>query len=138
MLRDQFTTVDQSTCLINVGVSPDKASFVWTVVDGVDTVVERDLCLPDNIVAPAFTVLDLLSIIPRVVQFQGLDFSLKVTIDDLVSVSYVSSPTNMVYSLFPVTGTSLLQVLFETCMRFMPSSFRVQTSCDAIRGVKLC
>lgn len=132
MLRDQFTTVYQSTCLINVGVSPDKASFVWTVVDGFDTVVERDLCLPDNIVAPAFTVLDLLSIIPHVVQFQRLDFSLKVVIDDLVSVSYVNSPTNMVFSLFPVTGTSLLQVLFETCMILMPSSFMPRRTFDSM------
>lgn len=40
----------------------------------------------------------------------------------------MNSPTNMVFSSFPVTGTSLLQVLFETCARFMSSSFIVRVS----------
>lgn len=62
-MENQVTSIEQSERLLEVGVPAEKASLVWTTVDDNKTVVERDLCLPENIEGYAFTVADLIDII---------------------------------------------------------------------------
>lgn len=63
-MTNQVTSIEQSNRLIELGIPKEKASFVWTTVDDNKTVVERDLCLPENIEGYAFTVADLLAMLP--------------------------------------------------------------------------
>ena len=63
-MENQATSIEQSQRLLELGVPAEKASMVWTTVDDNETVVERDLCLPDNIEGYAFTVADLMGILP--------------------------------------------------------------------------
>lgn len=62
-MENQVTSIEQSRRLLEVGVPAEMASLVWTTVDDNKTVVERDLCLPENIEGYAFTVADLIDII---------------------------------------------------------------------------
>lgn len=62
-MENQVTSIEQSERLLEVGVPAEMASLVWTTVDDNKTVVERDLCLPENIEGYAFTVADLIDII---------------------------------------------------------------------------
>lgn len=62
-MENQVTSIEQSRRLLEVGVQAEMASLVWTTVDDNKTVVERDLCLPENIEGYAFTVADLIDII---------------------------------------------------------------------------
>ena len=62
-MQSQVTSIEQSELLLKVGVPAEMASLVWTTVDDNKTVVERDLCLPENIEGYAFTVADLIDII---------------------------------------------------------------------------
>lgn len=72
MIRNQITPIYYSDCLIGMGVPEEKASFVWTTVDDNKTVVERDLCLQENIEGYAFTVFDLLAILPAQIEDEGM------------------------------------------------------------------
>ena len=63
-MENQVTSIEQSQRLLELGVPAEKASLVWTTVDDNETVVERDLCLPENIEGYAFTVADLLGMLP--------------------------------------------------------------------------
>lgn len=70
-MENQVTTIEQSERLMELGVPAEKASLVWTTVDDNKTVVERDLCLPDNIEGYAFTVTDLLGLLPIAIEIEG-------------------------------------------------------------------
>lgn len=71
MITNQVTSIEQSERLIELGIPKEKASLVWTTVNDNETVVERDLCLPENIEGYAFTVADLMSILPKDVIYKG-------------------------------------------------------------------
>lgn len=64
MMENQVTSIEQSERLLALGIPAEKASLVWTTVDDNETVVERDLCLPENIEGYAFTVADMMGILP--------------------------------------------------------------------------
>lgn len=64
MMENQVTSIEQSQRLLELGIPTEKASLVWTTVDDNETVVERDLCLPENIEGYAFTVADMLGMLP--------------------------------------------------------------------------
>lgn len=71
MIEDQVTSIEQSNKLISLGIPAENASMAWTTVNGYKTVVERDLCLPENIEGYAFTVADLLGILPEIIEDRG-------------------------------------------------------------------
>ena len=79
MIENQVTSIEQADRLILLGIPAEKASMAWTTVNGHKTVVERDLCLPENIEGYAFTVADLLDIIPLTIEEEGYmcEFSLR-------------------------------------------------------------
>lgn len=72
MIENQVTSIEQANRLILLGIPAEKASMAWTTVNGYKTVVERDLCLPENIEGYAFTVADLLEILPEYIKFDGV------------------------------------------------------------------
>lgn len=68
-MKDQVTTIEQSKKLIELGVPAEKASLIYATITDVQgneyqTVMERDLVLPENIEGYAFTVADLLNLLP--------------------------------------------------------------------------
>ncbi|MCM1301980.1 MAG: hypothetical protein NC226_09700 [Bacteroides cellulosilyticus] len=68
-MKDQVTTIEQSKDLLALGVSAEKASLAYTTIidaqgNEYETVMERDLVLPENIEGYAFTVADLLELLP--------------------------------------------------------------------------
>nr|DAS26559.1 MAG TPA: hypothetical protein [Caudoviricetes sp.] len=81
-MKNQVTSIEQSRRLIGLGVPAEKASMgwfeemecnaaeEWQVPTGKKWVGERDnVSKPDNAVAPAFTVADLLEkVLPNVIQ----------------------------------------------------------------------
>ncbi|MDE6876547.1 MAG: hypothetical protein K2P00_01830, partial [Alistipes sp.] len=91
-MESQVTTVEQSQELIQLGVSRYKASMIWVDRSGYDDAgaivrpcynldiastigkVERNV--------PAFTIADLLSIIPKQIQFGGSDRRYNLTLGD--------------------------------------------------------
>lgn len=79
MIENQVTSIEQADRLILLGIPSEKASMVWTTVNSYKTVVERDLCLPENIEGYAFTVADLLDIMPLTIKEEGYicEFSLR-------------------------------------------------------------
>lgn len=75
-MEKQVTSIEQSRRLLELGVPADKASMAWTTIgDGVykyHTVMERDIVLPENIEGYAFTVADLLGMLPFNTEFDGV------------------------------------------------------------------
>lgn len=71
-MENQVTSIEQSRRLLELGVPAEKASLAWTTVDDNKTVVERDLCLPENIEGYAFTVADLMGMLPGDVEYEGM------------------------------------------------------------------
>lgn len=70
-MENQVTSIEQSKRLLDMGIPADKASMVWTTVDNYKAVVERDLCLSENIEGYAFTVDDLLGMLPFIMEYDG-------------------------------------------------------------------
>lgn len=82
-MKNQVTSIEQSRRLIGLGVPAEKASMgwfeemecnaaeEWQVPTGKKWVGERDnVSKPDNAVAPAFTVADLLRMLPKKITTQ--------------------------------------------------------------------
>lgn len=115
MMTNQVTSIEQSNRLIELGIPKEKASFVWTTVDDNKTVVERDLCLPENIEGYAFTVADLMAMLPLTITEQGhvCEFSLK-RMGDLYGVEYYCHIVNFCVSfLFCNTAIEALEYSVE-------------------------
>ena len=71
-MKKNYTNKEQGSELISLGIPAENASLVWTTVDGYSTVVERDLCLPENIEGYAFTFDDMVSMFPDDVRIHGM------------------------------------------------------------------
>lgn len=67
-VENQVTSVEQSQVLLRLGVPSEKVSMAWTTLSDdkfeYSTVMDRTVVLPANIEEVAFTVSDLLDIIP--------------------------------------------------------------------------
>lgn len=67
-VESQVTSVEQSRDLLRLGISSEKASMAWTTLYDGDfeyhTVMDRTVVLPANIEEVAFTVSDILDILP--------------------------------------------------------------------------
>lgn len=114
-MTNQVTSIEQSNRLIELGIPKEKASLVWTTVDDNKTVVERDLCLPENIEGYAFTVADLLAMLPLTINEQGYvcEFSLK-RMGDLYGVEYYCYSANFCVSfIFYNTAIEALEYSVE-------------------------
>lgn len=80
-MKDQVTSIEQSKRLIELGVPADKASMVWELAHGAAGEINYELkiwqeCKLDKILAyqefpesfiPAFTVADLLEVLPKAI-----------------------------------------------------------------------
>lgn len=71
-MKNQVTTIEQSEELLMLGVPVEKASLAYTTIiddegNEFQTVMERDLVLSDNIDGYAFTVADLLNLLPEII-----------------------------------------------------------------------
>lgn len=93
-IKSKVTTVEQSKRLIELGIPADKASMVWTTISDRNheycTIMERDIVLPENIEGYAFTVSDLLGLLPVTINEQGhlCEFSLKKRWNKYYGVEY--------------------------------------------------
>lgn len=113
MMTDQVTTVETSERLLELGIPAEKASMVWTTVDDNKTVVERDLCLPENIEGYAFTVYDLLGILPAYIEDEGLTLEMSCfRYGESWAVSYYSQEHNygLTYICYDLIGALYLAV----------------------------
>ena len=118
-MTNQVTSIEQSNRLIELGIPKEKASLVWTTVDDNKTVVERDLCLPENIEGYAFTVADLMAMLPLTINEQGYvcEFSLK-RMGDLYGVEYDCYSANFCVSfLFCNTAIDALEYAVDRLVK---------------------
>lgn len=67
-MESQVTSIEQSKRLLELGVPAENASMCWSEIDG-----ERRLIMkvPGTYVVPAFTVADLLGMLPLTVEEDG-------------------------------------------------------------------
>lgn len=110
MVLDQVTSVQQSAMLLDMGMSDSRASFVWTTVDGFSTVVDRELCLPENIEGYAFTTDDLLEMLPDTIVLQGRDCGMSLRRMNGMWCVYYGFPFGVCQ-----LGKSLLDCILDMC-----------------------
>lgn len=113
MMENQVTTIEQSERLLELGIPAEKASMVWTTVDDNKTVVEHDLCLPENIEGYAFTVYDLLGILPAYIEDEGMTLEMSCfRYGESWAVSYYSQEHNygLTYICYDLIGALHLAV----------------------------
>ncbi len=67
-VENQVTSLEQSRDLLRLGISSEKASMVWTTLSdgkfGCTSAMDRTVVPSDNVEEVAFTVFDLLDIVP--------------------------------------------------------------------------
>ena len=126
MIENQVTSIEQADRLILLGIPAEKASMAWTTVNGHKTVVERDLCLPENIEGYAFTVADLLDIIPLTIEEEGYicEFSLK-KIDQAYGVVYECPYSFNVSFLFHNTAIDAIEYAVEWFAKYHSNDTRI-------------
>ena len=126
MIENQVTSIEQADRLILLGIPAEKASMAWTTVNGYKTVVERDLCLPENIEGYAFTVADLLDIMPLTIKEQGYicEFSLK-KIDQAYGVVYECPYSFNISFLFHNTVIDALECAVEWFAKYPANDTRI-------------
>lgn len=74
-MKDQVTSIEQSKRLIEMGVPADKASMVWLAPIDLNEyylTTKMGYCCPDERDIPAFTVADLLGMIPAEITYGRL------------------------------------------------------------------
>lgn len=72
-MKDQVTSIELSKRLIELGVPADKASMVWLVpmdTNEYHLTTKIGYCCPDERDIPAFTVADLLGLLPPKISYQ--------------------------------------------------------------------
>ena len=72
-MKDQVTSIEQSKRLIELGVPADKASMVWLApmdTNEYHLTTKIGYCCPDERDIPAFTVADLLGLLPPKISYQ--------------------------------------------------------------------
>lgn len=72
-MKNQVTSIEQSKRLIELGVPADKASMVWLVpmdTNEYHLTTKIGYCCPDERDIPAFTVADLLGLLPPKISYQ--------------------------------------------------------------------
>lgn len=114
MMTNQVLCIEHSETLIIMGVPIEKASLVWTIVDGYETVVDRELCLPENINGYAFTVYDLLRLLPNEIDGYSLKIS-KNGVDWIIEYSKSEDEgiTTLLFHNAFFCNDELLQALFN-------------------------
>lgn len=113
MMTNQVTSIENSKRLLELGIPAEKASMVWTTVDDNETVVERDLCLPENIEGYAFTVYDLLCILPAYIEDEGMTLEMSCfRYSESWDVSYYNQEHNygLTYICYDLIGALYLAV----------------------------
>lgn len=111
-MENQVTSIEQSRRLLELGVPAEKASMCWSEIAG-----ERRLIMkvPGPYVVPAFTVADLLGMLPITMTEQGYlcEFSLK-RMGDSYGVEYDCYSANFCVSfLFCNTAIEALEYAVE-------------------------
>lgn len=69
-MKNQVTSIEQSKRLIEMGVPADKASMVWLApmdTNEYHLTTKIGYCCPDERDIPAFTVADLLEVLPKAI-----------------------------------------------------------------------
>lgn len=72
-MKDQVTSIEQSKQLIELGVPAEKASMVWLApmdTNEYHLTTKIGYCCPDERDIPAFTVADLLGLLPPKISYQ--------------------------------------------------------------------
>ena len=72
-MKDQVTSIEQSKRLIELGVPAEKASMVWLApmdTNEYHLTTKIGYCCPDERDIPAFTVADLLGLLPPKISYQ--------------------------------------------------------------------
>ena len=119
MFEGQVTSIEQSNKLISLGIPAENASMVWTTVNGHKTVVDRDLCLPENIEGYAFTVADLMGIIPNPFMCEGKLYYLSIIKTETgYYVKYYCKDNNDSFAILP-RWTEIINVLFDAYVCLM-------------------
>lgn len=121
-VENQVTSVEQSQVLLRLGVPSEKASMAWTTLsDGkfeYFTVMDRTLVLPANIEEVAFTVSDILDILPFQIN-TGSGFNNNLVIRKLFQntdyCEWIVSYTDYVgcHLFYKMSSLSLIDILVE-------------------------
>lgn len=113
-MENQVTSIEQSRRLLELGVPAEKASMVWcqkvlSFADGIDYEAANKA---GTELIPAFTVADLLGMLPTIISYKdrlyylsvriiGYDCSVEYILHDCVEgVAYIGALNTMINSLF--------------------------------------
>ena len=121
-VENQVTSVEQSRVLLRLGVPSEKASMAWTTLSDDKfeyfTVMDRTVVLPDNIEEVAFTVSDILDILPYQIN-TGSGFNNSLVIRKLFQntdyCEWIVSYTDYVgcHLFYKMSSLSLIDILVE-------------------------
>jgi hypothetical protein len=99
-MKDQVTSIEQSKRLIEMGVPADKANMVWLAPIDLNEyylTTKMGYCCPDERDIPAFTVADLLGVMPPdipAVVGQNHDYALTLSNNFCWNLRYENSHTH--------------------------------------------
>lgn len=110
MMTNQVTTVETSERLIELGIPAEKASMGWSVIAGDTRLIVK---VPGPYVVPAFTVADLLGILPAYIEDEGMTLEMSCfRYGESWAVSYYSQEHNygLTYICYDLIGALYLAV----------------------------
>ncbi len=109
-MTNQVTTVETSERLIELGIPAEKASMGWSVIAGDTRLIVK---VPGPYVVPAFTVADLLGILPAYIEDEGMTLEMSCfRYGESWAVSYYSQEHNygLTYICYDLIGALYLAV----------------------------
>lgn len=110
MMTNQVTTVETSERLIELGIPAEKASMGWSVIAEDTRLIVK---VPGPYVVPAFTVADLLGILPAYIEDEGMTLEMSCfRYGESWAVSYYSQEHNygLTYICYDLIGALYLAV----------------------------